>query len=142
MGDYFGKIVVLAPTKEREMSEFKIGDEITCIDNSGVVLTLGKNYIVTGVWHTEYTTLLHLFNDVGKENSYFPTRFILASDIESSATPTEQHVVGISQNEYDEMYDRIELLESLLVDANNRIAELEEFLLDKHKLLVKWICPE
>ncbi len=30
-----------------------------------------------------------------------------------------------SQEVYDEMFDRIELLESLLVDANKRIAELE-----------------
>lgn len=144
MDDYFGKIVVLAPTKEREMNEFKIGDEITCVDNSGLFpeeLTLGKNYIVTGFSAVTGVSLVNLFNDEGIEASFYGSRFILASDIESSVTPTEI-MVEISQNEYDEMYDRIELLESLLVDANNRIAELEEFLLDKHKLLVKWIFPE
>jgi len=31
----------------------------------------------------------------------------------------------MTQSTYDEMFDRIELLESLLVDANTRIAELE-----------------
>lgn len=32
----------------------------------------------------------------------------------------------MTQSTYDDMFDRIELLESLLVDANKRIAELEE----------------
>ncbi len=106
--------------------KFKIGDEVTCIDNSGLPeeLTLGKNYIVTGFSAVTGVSLVNLFNDEDIEASFYGSRFILASDIESSATPTE-HVVGISQNEYDEMYDRIELLESLLVDANKRIAELE-----------------
>lgn len=35
----------------------------------------------------------------------------------------------MTQSTYDEMFDRIELLESLLVDANKRIAELEGNLL-------------
>ena len=35
----------------------------------------------------------------------------------------------MTQSTYDEMFDRIELLESLLVEANTRIAELEGNLL-------------
>lgn len=108
------------------MSEFKIGDEITCIDNLGLPeeLTLGKNYIVTGFSVATGVNLVNLFNDEGIEASFYGSRFILASNIESSATPTEV-MVEISQNEYDEIYDRIELLESLLVDANKRIEDLE-----------------
>jgi len=38
----------------------------------------------------------------------------------------EAEETNMTQSTYDEMFDRIELLESLLVDANTRIAELEE----------------
>lgn len=121
------------------MNEFKIGDEITCIDNLGLPeeLTLGKNYIITGFSAATGVNLVNLCNDEGIEASFYGSRFILASEIENSVTPPEV-MVEISQNEYEEMHDRIELLESLLVDANNRIDELEEFLFDKHKLLIDW----
>lgn len=106
--------------------KFKIGDEITCIDNLGLPeeLTLGKNYIVTGFSASAGIELVNLFNDEGIEASFYGSRFILASEIEDSAKPTKI-MVEITQDEYDEMQDRIELLESLLVDANKRIAELE-----------------
>ena len=81
-----------------------------CIDNAcnEHVLVLGKTYTVAYVNNLSGICRLDRI-----PYDWFMSRFILASDIESSATPTEQ-VVGISQNEYDEMYDRIELLESLL----------------------------
>lgn len=108
------------------MSEFKIGDEITCVDNLGLPeeLTLGKNYIVTGFSVSAGINLVNLFNDEGIEASFYGSRFILASEIEDSVTPTKI-MVEITQDEYDTMYDRIELLESLLVDANKRIEDLE-----------------
>ena len=125
MDDYFGKIVVLAPTKEREM-EFKIGDEVVCIDNSGLQyeLTLGKCYAVTESFEMSGIYMINALNDEGSEASFYARRFELASEIEDSATPTEI-MVEITQDEYDSLHDRIELLESLLVDANKRITELE-----------------
>lgn len=136
MDDYFGKIVVLAPTKEREM-KFKIGDKVYLREDSlwnngsaanplNVVGTIDEdNYDDYGVM---WSNGIH-------NSSYSDYDLVLATE----QTPT---VSNFNQTDYDEMQDRIELLESLLVDANNRISELEEFLLDKHKLLVKWICPE
>lgn len=43
----------------------------------------------------------------------------------------EKEDTNMTQSTYDEMFDRIELLESLLVDANKRITELEGNLLFK-----------
>lgn len=124
------------------MNEFKIGDVVYLREDSywnsgsasnplGVVGTVDQ----INIEEDDYDYGVMWSN--GKHNGcYSDDDLTLATE---QTTPySHTHLAGFTQADYDELHDRIELLESLLVDANNRIEELEEFLFDKHKLLIDW----
>jgi hypothetical protein len=118
--------------------KFKIGDRVVCVDTTNVSsseLTLGKNYTLTDINLLAGT--VDLINDRGNTVDYFARRFKLASEIEDLATTTEA-TVEITQSEYDEMQDRIELLESLLVDANKRIDGCEYTIAINNQVITKF----
>lgn len=113
--------------------KFKIGDEVRCMDNVNVEnhLTVGLYYEVESIYNLNQEFCIGVLDNNGKYTVFYADRFELATE----QTPT---ATNFTQEDYDEMQDRIELLESLLVDANNRIASLESSLGASNRLIQKF----
>lgn len=60
------------------MTKFKIGDKIRCVDNAYASLTLGREYIVTGLWDKVHPQIM---DDTDTPHSgYFAYRFELVTE--------------------------------------------------------------
>ena len=104
--------------------KFKIGDEVYLREDSdwsdgSAANPLDAVGTIDMIYGDEYMYDYGVMWSNGIHNRCYEDDDLVLS---TEQTPT---VSNFTQEDYDEMQDRIELLESLLVDANKRIVDLE-----------------